>query len=101
MVKDIIGYYSGSNYIFTEKQIRHLLDTDTELRSDWDAVGDVDTTFRETLLDAIVRDVGCELGRWPTYADSQSVLKQFEKEFLPKAHAKGYDFPDKLFGDKK
>ena len=76
----------------TETQFLLLLLNDEKLRKDWDEVGDVDTAFREELVQAITKDCKIESneGHWPTGRTTKKNKIAFNKEFKEKAVKKGY-----------
>ncbi len=92
MIRESILTMFNMGIEITEPQILFLLLNNKSLRDDWDAVGDVDTAFKDALLDAIAKDCkvkSCD-GCWPTGLTHKETKKQFEIEFKEKAHKKGY-----------
>ena len=92
IVKEIIEDISYFlDFTLTKEQVISLLENDKELKKETLSSDIVDTAFREEILDAICRDVKCSK-MWPKGLDGKRYLTAFEKEFVPKAVEKGYDF---------
>ena len=92
VIKEALEWADNIGIELTESQFLLLMLNNRELKEDWEEVGDIDTCFRERMLDAISDDCGvvCNGGNWPTYSQKSKISKEFEKEFKEKAKKKGY-----------
>ena len=80
----------------TEIQFLYLMLNNKELQDDWSEVGDIDTAFREELVQAITRDCNIKSneGYWPTGRTTKKNKIAFGVEFREKAIKMEYGLVD-------